>query len=579
MLECLLARRNKQYIEGWCDVASTTLTFKPCFNGSAIRTEITVDVDEDGYWRYELPEGVYLNSLNYAFRFTNCDHITKIRFSDNFDFSRLTDLSASFGGSSGIWCIKLEEIEGLKITSACVNLNYAFGRTSLKTIDTNGWDTSNVRNWDYFFYSQDIYGHLESIDTSGWDTSAATSFRYVFYNQTDLTELDTSNWRFPNVTTIEATFANCKSLRTIGGVSNLGISNKCTSMYIMFYQCFALEDVIDLSSSDLSGITTIREMFTSCYKLPSITFGENVLHTKTLGNAFRECKSLTTLDVHNIKVDNCTSLYGVFYGCINLESVDIRGWNELGINLSDDTRISMNYLFNNCQKLNTIRGVEDINTSKVNLMDGVFYQCAALTSLDLRGWDVSNVTSFSSFLNMNSLVDVIESVDIRGWNTSNATNFYSMFRGCSGVSETGYVKLYASTGFTTENATTVNRMFHIGDGRMINNFYYNDDITDWSWLTINEGCDTVYFCNNYITRNITAIGDISASWDTSLMFVNASFLPSLKVIFNAMQDMTGKEQPTLKVRAVIYNAVQNDPEAKALFDDLVDNKNWNIISV
>ena len=63
-------------------------------------------------------------------------------------------------------------------------------------------------------------------------------------------------------------------------------------------------------------------------------------------------------------------------------------------------------------------------------MSGMFYNCYALTSLDLSHFNTSNVTDMSDMFNGCSS---LTSLDLSGWNTSNVTDMSDMFNGCSNL--------------------------------------------------------------------------------------------------------------------------------------------------
>ena len=60
----------------------------------------------------------------------------------------------------------------------------------------------------------------------------------------------------------------------------------------------------------------------------------------------------------------------------------------------------------------------------------MFKGCSGLTSLDLSGWDTSNVTYISDMFND---CTSLTSLDLSGWNMSNVTSMYNMFRGCTSL--------------------------------------------------------------------------------------------------------------------------------------------------
>ena len=60
----------------------------------------------------------------------------------------------------------------------------------------------------------------------------------------------------------------------------------------------------------------------------------------------------------------------------------------------------------------------------------MFKGCSGLTSLDLSGWDTSNVSYISDMFND---CTSLTSLDLSGWNMSNVTSMYNMFRGCTSL--------------------------------------------------------------------------------------------------------------------------------------------------
>ena len=89
----------------------------------------------------------------------------------------------------------------------------------------------------------------------------------------------------------------------------------------------------------------------------------------------------------------------------------------------------MTGMFRDCRSLTTL-DLSGWNTSKVTNMYGIFYYCNSLTSLNVSGWDTSNVTNMCSMLNV---CENLTSLDVSGWNTSNVTDMGSMFYGCKKI--------------------------------------------------------------------------------------------------------------------------------------------------
>lgn len=88
---------------------------------------------------------------------------------------------------------------------------------------------------------------------------------------------------------------------------------------------------------------------------------------------------------------------------------------------------SCNSWFMECEKLEAIDGIENLNTSKVTDMWNMFYNCKSLTSLDLKTFDTHNVLGMSyMFFGCNNLTYL----NVSSFDTSNVGNMMWMFAGC-----------------------------------------------------------------------------------------------------------------------------------------------------
>jgi len=101
---------------------------------------------------------------------------------------------------------------------------------------------------------------------------------------------------------------------------------------------------------------------------------------------FRNCSSLTTLNVGNWDVSNVTNMGGIVSFCSSLQTLDVSKWNTSAVTLMSD-------MFRECTSLATLN-VSNWNTSAVTNMRAMFSGCAALTTLNLSGWNVENVLPY-----------------------------------------------------------------------------------------------------------------------------------------------------------------------------------------
>ena len=112
---------------------------------------------------------------------------------------------------------------------------------------------------------------------------------------------------------------------------------------------------------------------------------------------------------------------------------------------------TLNNFFANLTKLETITGLEYLNTVNVTDMSFLFHDCQKLTSLDLSHFNTANVT------NMSSMFDGctgLTSLDVTNFNTTNVTNMSYMFFGCRRLKE-----IYVSDKFVTNSVQSSVEMF------------------------------------------------------------------------------------------------------------------------
>lgn len=81
--------------------------------------------------------------------------------------------------------------------------------------------------------------------------------------------------------------------------------------------------------------------------------------------------------------------------------------------------------------LDTFIGLENLNTSDVTSMYGMFWQCSALTTLNLSSFFTQSVTNMGNmFAGCRALTTITVS---SGWTTSNVAESNEMFEGCTSL--------------------------------------------------------------------------------------------------------------------------------------------------
>ena len=139
-----------------------------------------------------------------------------------------------------------------------------------------------------------------------------------------------------------------------------------------------------------------------------------------------------------------TLLSGFFYGCETLETIS-------GLEYLNTANVEfMDYMFNGCSALKSL-DLTNFNTAKVTNMDNMFNGCSALTSLDLTNFNTAKVTYMSFMFNGCS---ALTSLDLTNFNTAKVTNMSNMFNGCSALTSLDL------TNFNTANVEFMDNMFN-----------------------------------------------------------------------------------------------------------------------
>lgn len=337
----------------------------------------------------------------------------------NADSARLFSYGISSVSETNYLFLQLTDINGLELidTSNATTLQGAFAYCLLLTdLDLSSWDVSNVTNLRMTFGANAQVGEmgLTSINVSSWDTSKVTTMRAMCQCCSALTTLDVSKWDTSSNTDMSYAFYKCSAL-TILDVSNWDTS-EVTTMQQTFARCTSLT-ALDVSNWDVSKVTTMRSMFsTSDYGLTIPPY--------------------TELDVSKWDTSSCTDMGWMFYGCRNLNHLNVSNWDVSNVECLHHF-IAHSFIY--------LEGVENWDVSNCRAFNATFYCCTNAT-LDLSNWDVSKGVTFSQMFE--GAPNLVEIKGLERWNTSSGRDFDEMFKDCASLK-----KLDLSS-FDTRNAST-----------------------------------------------------------------------------------------------------------------------------
>ena len=164
----------------------------------------------------------------------------------------VTSLVSTFYG------LKLNELPKLIFGANITIMSDTFSSCSnISSIDTSGFNTSNVTNFYNLFYNDPI---LENIDVSNINVSSGTDFRYMFGYCKNIKSLNTSSWVSQNAQKTSSMFSGCSLLTSID-LSGFTTPN-LTSTSSMFSGCRQLQH-IDIRNMTFNSVTDYSSMFSN----------------------------------------------------------------------------------------------------------------------------------------------------------------------------------------------------------------------------------------------------------------------------------------------------------------------------
>ena len=159
---------------------------------------------------------------------------------------------------------------------------------------------------------------------------------------------------------------------------------------------------------------------------------------------FLEMENLQSITgIGYLNTFNVTNMNGMFYGCSSLTSLDLNGLNTSRVT-------SMDCMFRGCSSLTSLN-VDYINTVNVTDMCEMFADCSSLTSINLNHFNTAKVEDMEGMFNGCSS---LTSLGLSSFNTANVTNMAKMFYKCSSLTT-----IYAGDDWSTENVYSSSYMF------------------------------------------------------------------------------------------------------------------------
>lgn len=394
--------------------------------------------------------------------FYGCRALSKLDLTD-FKTGQVTTMENMFCICSTLETLDVSSFNTENVTTMLGMFNNC---SSLRSLDLPGFNTANVTQMSSMFekcsslrsldlssfntrkvaYMQNMFQgctNLESIDLSSFDTENMKSMTGMFFSCTKLETLDLSSFATPKMVSMVDAFSNCKNLKTIY-VTSAFTTDKVTLDFSIFDGCVNLPNFnpaktsVEMAHTGAGGYLTAATASWVRWDAPTGTLSFHRGATKPVGNNIYE-----------------------------LQNGDRQDWNTHAAEIKkvvfkagfrDETHTTCSNWFNGCTNLASIEGIENLNTSNVQNMSGMFAQCSNLETLDLSHFNTEKVTTMtqmfygctklrklniSSFntkivISMNQMFSncsSLDSLDLSHFNAEgvNYHGLYAMFSGCSSL--------------------------------------------------------------------------------------------------------------------------------------------------
>ena len=346
--------------------------------------------------------------------------VTKIVFDKSFAQARPTSCEKWFWEFYNLATI--EGLENFNTSNVETMADMFMDCNSLKSLDLSSFDTRNVSNMGYMFYR--CFG-LTSLDLSSFDTRNVSNMGYMFYRCFGLTSLDLSNFDTRNVTNMKSMFYYCENLTTIYA-SDKFVVKEGTNVSDMFYQCTNIIGEIPYNGTiDATYAKVEGGYFTDkVYTRPWVKYTDGTLsfkygYKKTPGKneyLMNEGKNAPQWYTDHIASDGTNSeitkvVFDKMFSVIRPTSC--YKW------------------FYGLNRLGNIEGIENLNTSEVTNMSGMFGLCESLTSLELAHFDTQKVADMSYMFSGDEKLQTIYVSD--QFVLQNGIKSQQMFYGCKSL--------------------------------------------------------------------------------------------------------------------------------------------------
>ena len=389
----------------------------------------------------------------------NKDLVVKyVVFDQSFELAKPTSTSSWFSEMGS-----LESITGIRYlkTDSVTDMSYMFFECGLSDLEMNNYlsyfNTAKVKRMEWMFHSCKA---LTALDLTNFNTANVTDMSYMFDGCNDLTTIYVGDgWSNESVTNSEKMFMYCLSLvggqgttfdydhvdgsyaHIDGGPSNPGYftapivpsepeayacytpDNTTLTFYYDDQRGSRLGTTYDLNVGARQPDWVLDE---TNYSVTQVVIDPSFVEARPTSTyswffCMENVQSITGLDYLN--TDSVTNMAAMFMASAGLTSLDLSSFNTTMVT-------DMFNMFNECSNLASL-DVSSFNTAKVRDMRGMFRSCSKLTTLDLSNFNTAKVENMNSMFSGDAQLVTIYAGD--GWSLAEAIFVYGMFEGCTSL--------------------------------------------------------------------------------------------------------------------------------------------------
>ena len=342
--------------------------------------------------------------------FKNTNNLETITLPSVFNTSNITDMSSLFENNSKLSAINnLANLDTTNVT----NMSRMFAGDyylPMQNIISN-LRANKVENTSYMFYGTNA--STSAVFPTSFNTENLTDMSYMFLNFYT-SNLDISNFKLGNVTSMEGTFSATAKNNTIGSIT-----------------------------------------------WPSGQI--NMPHLTTMRALFKFNASLNQIVLPILKTPALTDTSYMFYGIGKIDKID----NINSLDTANVTTMEGMFAYNDSGLMKGENVKFEFNTGKVKNMSQMFKN-SYINYLNLSSFDTRSLVTAASMFDYTWL----KVIDLTNWDTRNLEDVTSMF-----YDSTWLVTIYASESFVTTKVTASNNIFYnvtkdYGTGTIGNNITY-----------------------------------------------------------------------------------------------------------